>query len=265
MQELRWVLSGKLNPETHEFILPAYCYKILDKLALTLFQVFPKFGETVFCPDPSKLAHVKSYAEAKQFFDMDWYRFGKLIGVLRRMVRYLELEIEDQVKQDGMWELEPGKEKDVIAIIGSQWLEQKGVPLANLPAGNLVPSLIQAFTSTAPDKDFQQIWSQVAFQWGPEAMSEFNRGIADGLKGFMDAAGQLVGETTRTENYYFFLMLWPEIKAMLAENPLPTRPEVFERLRSLNQTGFICLPTIDNFNDFCESIGLKFAGRETKK
>ena len=265
LKELAWVLSGKLNPETHEFILPGYCYNIFDKLDLTIFQAFPKFGETVFCPDPSKLAGVKTYAEAKQFFDMDWYRFGKLIGILRRMVRFFELEIEDQIKEDGMWELESSREKDVVAIIGSQWLEQKGVPLANLPAGNLVPTLIHAFTTTAPDEDFQQIWSQVAFQWGPEAMSEFSLGIADGLKGFMDETGQLVGETTRSENYFFFLILWPEIKAMLEESPLPTRPEVFERLRPLNEVGYICLPTIDNFNDFCESIDLKFAGRPPKK
>ena len=68
--------------------------------------MFPKFNETVVCPDPSKLAHVKSFAEAKQFVSLDWYRFGKLIGIPMRLVRYFDLEIENQVKQDGMWQLD---------------------------------------------------------------------------------------------------------------------------------------------------------------
>jgi hypothetical protein len=265
LKELLWVLKGKQKPEEHEFILPAYCYKIFEKAARTVFQAFPSLSETVVCPDPSKLAQVKTYEEAKQFFKLDWHRFGKLIGILMRMGRFLNLEITDKAKQDGLWELKPSKEKDVVKMLGSQWLGKKGVALADLTAGGLPAALIKTFTANAPDQNLQQIWGKIAFQWSPEAMAEFNRGIANGIEGFLNENGELAGESTATNNYGFFLLLWPEIKEILERNPLPNRPEVFQWITPFHETGMVCIPTIDNFNDFCESISLKFAGRPPKK
>jgi hypothetical protein len=268
-KELLWVLMGKQNPETHEFILPAYCYNIFEKLTHTVFKGFPSLSETVSCTDPAKLAHVKTYEEAKQFLKLDWYRFGKLIGILIRSFRFLDLEIENQVKQDGMWELEPGKEKDVVAMLGSQWLEKKGVPVGDLPAGELSAAIVKTFSASVsakvPDGDLEQIWKLVAYHFGLEAMSEFRLGVGDGMKEFLDENADLVGETTTSNNYFIFLLLWPEIKGMLERNPLPNRPEVFEWITPLHQTGFVAIPNIDYFYNFCESIGLKFAGRPPKK
>ena len=268
-KELLWVLLGKQNPETHQFILPEYCYNILEKIAHTVFKGFPLLSETVSCTDPAKLAQAKTYEEAKQFLKLDWYRFGKTIGILIRSLRFLDLEIENQVKQDGMWELEPGKEKDVVAMLGSEWLEQKGVPVGELPAGDLSSAIVKTFAASVqgsiPDGDLQQKWNQVAFQFGPDAMSEFNRGISDGIKEFLDENAELAGETTTTNNYFMFLLLWPEIKALRERKPMPYRPEVFEWITPLHQTGFVCIPTIEYFNSFCESIGLKFGGRPPKK
>jgi hypothetical protein len=264
-KEMLWVLMGKQKPEEHEFILPTYCYNIFEKFARTIFQEFPLLSENVVCEDPSKLAQVKTYEEAKQFLKLDWYRFGKVIGIPVRLVRFFDLEIEKQVKHDGLWELEPDKEKDVVAMLGSQWLEKKGVSLADLPSGDLSATLVKTFMGNAPDRNLQQIWSQVAFQWGPDAMSEFNRGIADGIEGFMDENGELAGETTRSNNYGFFLLLWPEIKEMLERDPLPNRTEVFQWVSRFDEAGLVSIPDIDNFHDFCESIGLKFAGRSPQK
>jgi len=150
-------------------------------------------------------------------------------------------------------------------MLGSQWLEKKGVSLADLPSGDLSATLVKTFMGNAPDRNLQQIWSQVAFQWGPDAMSEFNRGIADGIEGFMDENGELAGETTRSNNYGFFLLLWPEIKEMLERDPLPNRTEVFQWVSRFDEAGLVSIPDIDNFHDFCESIGLKFAGRSPQK
>jgi hypothetical protein len=264
LKELLWVIQGRPNPDTHEFILPEYCYHIFDKLRVTVFQAFPALNETVVCHDPNKLAQVKTYGEAKQYLMLDWYRFGKPIGITLRLLRYFEFEIENHAKNEGLWELEPSQEHDAVTMLGSQWLEKSGVSVANLPTGDVAATLIQMFAATAPDQNIQQIWGQVARQWGPEAMAEFNRGIADGIKEFMDENGNLA-ESTRTNNYAFFLILWPEIKGMLERNPLPNRTEVFEWLTPLHETGMISIPTIDNFRDFCEAIGLKFAGRTPQK
>jgi hypothetical protein len=118
--ELIWVLMGKQKPDEHELILPAYCYAIFDKAAHTVFQAFPSLSDTVFCLDPSKLAHVKTYEEAKQFIKIDWYLFGRLIGILMRMTRFLEFEAEAQAKKDGLWEIEPEREKTIVTILGSE-------------------------------------------------------------------------------------------------------------------------------------------------
>jgi hypothetical protein len=265
LKEVLWVLMGKQKPEEHEFILPAYCYNIFEKALRTIFQAFPMLSETVICPDPSKLANVKTFAEAKQFIQPDWFRVGKLIGILLRMIRFLDLEVEDKVKEDGLWELNHSREKDMVSIIGSEWLERKGVSLANLPPGDLSATLVNIFKGIAPEHNFYEMWSKIAFQFGPEAMAEFNRGVAAGIEGFLDVQGELAGESTATNNYFFFLILWPEIKEMLERDPLPNRPEVFRWITPFHEVGFVCLPNIDYFNNFCESIELKFAGRPPKK
>jgi hypothetical protein len=36
---------------------------------------------------------------------------------------------------------------------------------------------------------------------------------------------------------------------------------VFEWITPFHEAGLICIPNIDYFRNFCESIGLKFAGR----
>jgi hypothetical protein len=265
LKEVTWVLMGKQNPEEHEFILPAYCYDIFEKSLHTVFQAFPKLSETVICPDPSKLANVKSYEEAKQFVELDWFRLGKAIGILMRMIRFLNLEIEDKLKEDGLWDLNPARENDMITMIGLAWLEKKSIQLANLTGGDLSATLANNFKGIAPNLNFQEIWSNIAFQFGPEAMAELNRGIVDGIKGFLDTSGELAGESTATSNHCFFLILWPEIKEMLERDQLPYRPEVFEWITPFHEAGFVCIPNIGYFNNFCESIGLKFAGRPPKK
>jgi hypothetical protein len=265
LTELRCYLAGKHNTGVHEFILPDYCYNIFEKLGRTVFQTFPTFSELAFCPDPSKLAQVKTYEEAKQVMQLDWYRLGKLFGIPVRLARYFDLEMEDQLEQDGLGELDASQMKDVVTMLGASWLEKMGVSLADLTAGNLSPTLNKTFTGNGLGQNLQQAWSQVAFQWGPDAMSEFNRGIADGIKEFMDETGQLAGESTRTGNYAFMLILWPEIKEMLEWEPLPDRTEVFQWVTQFHDVGLVSFPDVDNFRDFCESIGLKFAGRPPKK
>ncbi len=72
---------------------------------------------------------------------------------------------------------------------------------------------------TAPQFDkiagLEEYFRRVAYLWGPEALADFNKGMALGLKSFLDEDGQRVGESIRANIYDFLLMAWPEIKEML--------------------------------------------------
>jgi hypothetical protein len=264
LREFYWVLSDKPDPEGHMMILPGYCYNIMDKLHRTLCKSLPSFKETVIYADQAQLAQVKSHEEAKQFLKLDWYRFGKLLSLPMRVLRFLDLEMDDLLEREGLSNLKPEEEKLVEQILGSTWLKEKGVELESCELAKTLPPML--FTKQIQQVcERQEAWSQVAYQWGPEAMSELNRGMADGLVEFMDEGGELVGKTGRTNNYVFFLIAWPEIKEMLERKPLPYRTEVFDWLAPFREVNLVCIPTIENFYDFCEDIGLKFAGRTPKK
>jgi hypothetical protein len=263
--EMMCVLLDKHDAETQSK-LPSYCCNILERFRRTYFGAFPSFSDTVQCDDPSKLAGVKSLAEAKRFIKFDWYRFGKAMGVFMRILRFLDLEIENQVKSEGMWNMEPACEQKVLDLIGPAWLEKRGLRVADIAVGEVGATLTKAMASSVSvDRSLPQQWSETAFQWGPDAMAEMSRGMAEGIKGFIGENGQLAGETTRASNYVFFLILWPEIKDFLASDPLPDRTKVFEWIEPFRDAGFVSLPDIECFRDFCESIGLKFAGRLPKK
>lgn len=264
---LFWVVRGKLEPEAHSKVLPDYCYKIFEKLRVTLFKAYPSFEKTVSCTDQAGLAQVMCYEEVKQFVWVDWYQFGKVVSLPVRAARLFELELDKVLEKEGLLNLSVEDEKFVEQFLGVRSLKDGLEGFRQLEAdkigGNSVLQLVRCGIEAALGQE--SMWSKVAYQWGPEAMPEFKRGVADGLKEFMDGDGQLVGQTTRTWNYIFFLLAWPEIQEMLERPARPNRTEVFGWLRPYQDAGLTSIPTVENFHDFCEDIGLKFAGRPAKK
>ena len=198
---------------------------------------------------------------------LDWYRLGKVIGSGQRCLRFADLETGGFLEKEGVNDLKAEDEKSIAQILGESWLEKKGIQLAAIEPSKFVETLVIKFIFPKVKElvGSDTKWSQVAYQWGPEAMAEFNRGLGDGINSFIDADGEFVGETTRTTNYIFFLLAWPEIKKMLKTRPLPTRTDLFNWTRPFHAAGLVCIPTIENMRDFCEDIRLKLAGRTPKK
>ena len=81
----------------------------------------------------------------------------------------------------------------------------------------------------------------------------------------MDDDANLAGESTRSNDYQFMLLAWPEIKEMLDKWPLPTKTDVFNWTKPYTKAGLCSFIDIDQFRDFCEDIKLKFAGRISQK
>jgi hypothetical protein len=217
IKEFVWLFSSKRGADKHEIILPGYCYNIFEKLRKTVLGAFPGNDEVVYCPDPSKLANVKSWEEATRFIKIDWYQFGKLVGLTIRGMRFFEMELENDLERRGLLNLEGEDKEFVVKFLGQGWLGKIEDRMATLKS--VIPNF--------PDTAAQQYWADIAYQFGPQAISEFNRGVADGVIRLIDETGELVGASTRFSNYGFLLILWPEMKGLLAKEPLPDTRSVF--------------------------------------
>jgi hypothetical protein len=242
--------------------LPNCCYKIFAKLHKTVFASIPLLDEIVYCPDPSKLTRVKSWEEAKKYIRFDWYRLGKVIGIPIRGVRFFEQELDTDLQKHGLSELNARELVFVRRVIGKKWLKEK-LLWAETISEAIAPD--SGKSAAAYYMDGERSWEKVAYQWGIEAMSEFKRGIADGIKDLLDENGELKGASTAFHNYAFFMILWPEINDFLSRDLMPTRTEVFKWIQPFHSAGLVNFPTIEYFRNFCESIELKFIGRTPNK
>jgi hypothetical protein len=259
-EELKWVLGGCKNPTEHQKILPDYCYEILDAWRRTLFKNLPSLDDTLFI---IRNADGKSVKELR----IDWRCLGRAISIGERGLQFFDTEAIPQLKTDGLLDLEPEKEKKALRMIfGDRWLKQRVFKLLVHPHP-YIKKLIEKCRSlyfTIKIFGFSK-WGRLAYQAGPKAVAEFKAGLAEGQVGFLDNDGKLVGESIRSNNYEFMLLAWPEIKEMLAREPLPTRTDVFDWTKPYTKAGLCSFIDIDQFRDFCEDAKLKFAGRIPKK
>jgi hypothetical protein len=258
-EEMQWVIGGCKNPAQHKKILPDYCYPILDAYRRTVFKNFPLIEDTIFC--------LKNPDGTVKKLRIDWRNMGRVIAIGERGVQFFDLQAMPLLKADGLLDLKPEKEELALKLMfGNSWLRRKLAKLILRPH-RYIKTFVEKFRRwyfRLKILGFSK-WGHLAYQAGPKALAEFKAGLAEGLTGFLDSDGNLVGENNRASNYQFFLLAWPEIKELLEKKPLPTRTEVFNWLMPYSDAGLCKFVNIEQFRDFCEDIKLKFAGRTPKK
>lgn len=262
-REWLWYLSQDQNSSPQEKSLPEYCYNIFEKFGRTYLKALPKLSDTITA-DIKGLALCKTVEDIKKVVKIDWLRLGKLSGIGIRGKRYVEMETERDLKREGLWNFVPEKDEAALELLfdksklptnqdGSrvqgigrileQWLKQDTAPQIEKMAGPL------------------EYFGQQAYLWGPEALADFNKGMALGLDGFLDEDGQPVGESLRANVYWFLLMAWPEIKELLESNPRKTVTDLHEWMLPFMRHGITSLIDVETLRDVCGplpgGIGLK--------
>ncbi len=254
MAEMIWVLSRCPNPDQHIKTLPDYCYNIFDAFMRTSLKGFPSLAETVQVLDQAGLASAKTIAEAKACVRIDWKNLGRLIGIASRCFRYAELEAGPDLERDGLGQSTPERDKELFKVIaGQQWLDENQSQVAG-----------KSFSTVAVEKLNRQIepqfptimkaelmFQKLAYEWGPLAMQEFDEGMAEGLTALLGENGELASESGRSGIYFFLLVVWPEIKAMLESEPKKTLTDLHEWMQPFMRVGVTTYIEIDTLRDVC--------------
>jgi hypothetical protein len=229
----------------------------------TYLRIFPSFGEILNERDKELLAQCKSFAEARARVRLDWRRMGRVIGVWIRVIRFLDLEFEPML--EGLQkDLNPEEQERLLRwLCPDRWFRGMEKELLDQLPGQ-VAEQAAAEQPGALSKASGQVsayWSQVTYQWGPEAVAEFNAGMAEGVSGFMDAVGKFKGESNRANVYAFLLVAWPEIKEMQESTPPKSRTDFYEWVKPFARIGMVSIGDLDQLHDVCDDIRLSFKGR----
>lgn len=229
--------------------LPEYCYNIFDKVRSTSLAILPKLSETI-SGDFDLATKCKTVEEAKKVLKIDWFRLGRLFGFGIRSKRLVQLETEDELKRDGLFDDNPEKQKKAIELLIGKRPEQESSAVS-------VGAKLHEMLKSSTEPEFEKIdsglkyFGQVAYQWGSDAMENFSKGIAEGLAGFIDENGQLVGETNRSPTYWFLLLAWPEIKELQASQPRKTVTDLHNWMLPFMRFGFTSLIDVETLRDVC--------------
>ena len=254
MAEIMWVLHGRPELERHEKILPDYCYHIFDVFKKTYFKGLPSLSDSVSVTDQNRLATAQTIAEAKQALNVDWVSMGKMFGIGMRCLRFAELEAGDNLNQEGFGDLSTEKAKEICTVImGHPWVADNWARIENESEDQIFTGLLNQSIESGV-KSLQALQPRMegyAYQWSPAAMSEFAQGLAEGTVNFMDADGQLVGESQRSGIYVFLLLVWPEIKVMLESSPRRTLRDLHEWMEPFMRWGLTAYVDIDYVRDVC--------------
>ncbi len=254
LSEMVWVLGERPDLESHEKILPDYCYNIFEVFQKTCFKGFPLLNDSVLVIDPAGVKSAETVEQAKKMLRIDWKNLGRIVGIGMRCMRFAELESADEQDGEGFGDLTPDQAKVVFTVIyGRAWVEY------NLPRMNLetVDETLAAMLNQhlAPWLEnlqtMQPKLGELARQWSPEAMQQFYEGLAEGMASFIDAAGRLAGESRRFGIYGFLLFMWPEMKAMLASTPKSTLTDLHEWMKPFMGLGVTTYLDIETLRDVC--------------
>ena len=235
-------------------ILPEYSYHIFDALRRTFFKGFPSWDDTVRVIDPAGMTTPGTAQQIQKVLHIDWRNLGRVFGVGIRCNRFFELEAEQLLEREGFNDLPPEKTDEILVIIfGKAWVEANREKIAaglwdELLAERLAPLFADW---QAKLNQHAPALNSLAVQTGPKAMIQFSEGFTEGLKGFLDVDGQLVGESNRSDTYTFLLLVWPEIKAMLEAEPKKTLSDLHEWLLPFMRTGLMPYLDIDQLRDVC--------------
>jgi hypothetical protein len=232
-------------------VLPEYCYNIFDKFRITNFAVMPKFNETI-SGDFELASKCETIAEAKKVIKIDWVRLGRLFGFGLRAKRFVELESANELKRNGLFDVDPEKQRKAIELL-------IGKPHKQHSRAASVGAKFQEILETKTESDLQKVesglkyYGQAAYEWGSDAMEDFFKGIGQGSAGFIDENSQLVGETNRSPTYHFLLLAWPEIKEMQGSVPRKTITDLHKWMLPFMRHGMTSLIDVGTLRDICAS------------
>jgi hypothetical protein len=260
-KELEWALGDREDVSMHQTILPDYCYNIFDLLRRTTFSAFPTKNETVVCPDKSKLVG-KTISEAKQHLSIDWEKMGALIGIRMRGMRFFDLEAEAIIKEEGLADLSEDESIDLGKLIGGEGeMEKLVAEIQALDPGKPLEQILESQMAALKENTESGItrFNQWAYQWGPDAMSKLNAGMAKGASGFLDEQAELKGERrlNLSQTYWFLLITWPEIDGMIKAKPQKRLNDLWDWLTPFSYAGWIEVKDLEQLISLCRPIKLK--------
>ena len=254
VRELFRVLGVRKGAEQPLNILPEYCSHTLDALRRTFFKGFPAWEDTVRVIDPAGLTRVGTAEQLQKVLHLNWRNLGRVLGVGIRCIRFFELEAEPQLEREGFNNLPPGREEELwVIVFGRAWVEANREKIATGLWDEIFLERLDPLLADWQAKLNQPAsnLATLAIQTSPAAMIEFNEGMTEGMKCFLDVDGQLVGESNRSGTYFFLLLAWPEIKTMLAAEPKMTLTDLHAWLLPFMRFGVTPYLDIDQLRDVC--------------
>lgn len=261
-KEMTWVISGRPNAETHQRIIPEYCYHIFDLYKRTIFKEFTPISEAIVIKDKERAVHCNTVEEAKEIMTIDWEKLGAVFAIGDRGMSFFETEAEQKLKQDGLLDLTPEQDDEIFQLVfGDRWLEQRKKELQaqepDMPLEAIIEKRLFAIERTT--KKAVPEWHQRAREWDPEAVTKFHTGVARGSARFMDQAGELVGEKKikLRDTYDLLLIAWPEIEAMLHADPPKTRNHLWDWIKPFSFALWIEIQDLEQLNRLCGEIKLR--------
>jgi hypothetical protein len=260
--EMLWVLRGRQNQAEHRKSLPDYCYNVFDLFKRTLFQIYPELSEVITITDKELAAKGKGIEDTQQCLKIGWEQLGIVTGIGIRGLRFMEVDVEKQLKQASLLDLDDEQCEDMAKwLYGPDWLEKKSAEIQAQEPGKSVEEIVDGKMKALRDNIKGSIpkWNDFAYQWGPEAMAGLNKGISKGISGLVDERGASVGEgkLQLMDTYVFVLIAWPEIQEMMSANPPKTRNNLWEWLEPFSYANWIEIKDLDQLNRLCDSIKLK--------
>jgi len=259
--ELTWYLTQAANPISHIKCLPDYCYNIFEKFGRTTLKSLPKISDTI-AGDIKGLAFCKTIEDVKKIVKIDWPRMGTLIGIGIRGKRFVDVEVENTLKREGVWGLVP-KDGGLALVFDQTRLEKMAKNGGVQDVGRGLEQILKDDTSTFTEKlpGLIAYFGQLAYLWGSDALADWNKGLSIGLKEFLDEDGQPVHESVRKNIYDFLLLAWPEIKEMLEATPKKTVTDLHEWMLPFMRHDMCNLIDVETLRDVCapppSGIGLK--------
>ena len=261
--EFTWYLGKEHNAEAHEKRLPDYCYNIFEKIRQVTFKAIPNFSHVV-TGDLEALKACKTNEEAKKVISIDWVRIGTVLGIGIRGKRFVEMEAQNTLKQEGVWGLVPKQGTADLALVFDQSrLEKMTKAYGTQDVGRGLEQILNESSAPHIEKIPAMTESMVklAYLWGSGALADLSKGMEIGLNKFLDEQGKLVEEPLRENIYEFLLLAWPEIKEMLDAKPRKTITDLHQWMQPFMRQDMCNRVDLDYLRNVCgplpKGIGLK--------
>jgi hypothetical protein len=229
-----------LQPPILSSAIPEWCHNIADRLVLTVLK-----GIAGLAPDGK--------FEARNY--------GRMVGIVLRGITYVFKEVPAELKREGLWDLDPEKEKKIDAMIDMPVILAFASEMFHRPVSN-EDELIKAGTAELElrlKREGEAFISVCRYLFNrPVAeQHDFLCGIPEGFKLFLNNDGGYTGQRRRTELYLRLLGFWPEICEMQKAEPPKTCKFLLDWLEK--QEAKQLVDDEKQFYGLCGEIGLVMA------